>query len=234
MIDYVLENHLLKKDRPGERYARAVNVRSYTEQDLAEAIAGRNMGISKPEALAMLEAIAEIEKEWLAAGNAVNLKTVHLRPSIPGMFREGEYPKKAIIRATPSKEIVELAGKIRLRQVEPVSPILVDYVHDVKSDTVSEKITRGGTVKVAGHNLKIAGDAASVCIEFVSLENPEANYRIPAGDIIVNNPMKLIVVAPMMTAGEEVQLKITTQFSGGSKQVKTPRSYVFDRTLTVV
>jgi hypothetical protein len=51
MIDYVLENNLLTKDKPNDRYARVVNQRSRTENDLADAIARRNIGISKAEAL---------------------------------------------------------------------------------------------------------------------------------------------------------------------------------------
>jgi hypothetical protein len=60
MIDYVLENNRWKDKRNG-RYARVVNVRSYAESDLAEAIAQMNFGISKAEALAMLEAVIEIQ-----------------------------------------------------------------------------------------------------------------------------------------------------------------------------
>jgi hypothetical protein len=41
---------------PNDRRARVVNVQSRSESDLAEAIAKRNIGISKAEALAMLEA----------------------------------------------------------------------------------------------------------------------------------------------------------------------------------
>jgi hypothetical protein len=234
VMDYVLENNLLTKDKPNDRYARVVNQHSYTEEDLAAVIARRNIGISKPEALAMLEAASEIQLEWLAAGSSINLRLAHFHPSIPGSYEEGEYPTEALIRITPSKEVAETAKKIPLRHVEAVNPIHIEFVYDVKSGTTNDKVTRGGTVKITGHNLKIAGDNPAVGIEFISLEDPEAIYRIPAVDIVTNNPSELMIIAPMMVTGEKVALKVTTQYVNSAKTLKTPRSVTFERELTVV
>jgi hypothetical protein len=225
-------NHLTK-EKTNDRYARVVNVLSKTEADLAEAIARRNLGISKAEALAMLEAAAEIELEWMAEGHSINLRLMHAHPTVPGAFIEGEYPKEAVYRITPSKEAAELAKQIKLRHVEPVFPLRIEQVHDLKSDTTNEKISSRGTVKVYGHNLKIEGTLPEVCAEFVSLEDPEANYRIPMSDFIVNNPSELILVAPQMVKDEEVQLKITTQYSSSVKLLKAPHSTTFNAVFTV-
>jgi hypothetical protein len=105
MIDYVLEDNLLTPKEPNDRRARVVNVQSRSESNLAEAISRRNIGISKAEALAMLEAASEIQLEWLAEGHSINLRLAHFHPSIPGAFEEGEYPKDAVIRITASKEV---------------------------------------------------------------------------------------------------------------------------------
>jgi hypothetical protein len=234
MIDYVLEPNLLTKEKPNDRYARVVNVQSMTESDLAEAVAGRNIGISKAEALAMLEATSEIELEWLKAGHSVNLRLMHLHPAIPGNYEEGEYPKEALIRITPSKEVNEAAKKISLRHVEPVNPIRVEYVHDMKSNTTNDKITSGGSVKIRGHNLKIDGTLPSLGVEFFNVDYPETVYPVPSDDLIVNNPSELILTAPLMTTDEKVKLKITTQYSNSTKPLKAPRSVIFERELTVL
>ncbi|MDR1369123.1 MAG: DUF4469 domain-containing protein [Dysgonamonadaceae bacterium] len=233
MIDYVLENNHLTKEKPNDRYARVVNVQSFTEADLAEAIARRNLGISKAEALAMLEAAAEIQLEWMALGHAINLRLIHIHPSVPGTYEDGEYPHEAIYRITPSKELVEVAKHIKLRHVEAVSPIHVESVHDLKSGTANDKITSGGTLKITGHNIKVEGALPEVCAQFISLEDPEADYRIPMSDFIVNNPSELILTAPQMVTDEEVQLKITTQYSG-TKPLKTPHSITFSKVFTVI
>jgi hypothetical protein len=233
MIDYVLESNPLTKERPNDRRARVVNQHSYTESDLADAIVRRNMGISRPEALSMLEAMAEIQMEWLKEGHSINLRLVHIHPSIPGTYEEGEYPKEAAIRVTPTKVVTEIAKTIPLRHVEPVNQMSIDFVDDVKSGTTNDKITRGGPVKVAGHNLKIEGKESTIGIEFISLEDPEANYRVPESDIITNNPSELMFLAPNMIDGESVLIKVTTQYTG-SVLLKTPRSVTFDKELKVV
>jgi hypothetical protein len=233
MIDYVLEDNLLTPKDPNDRYARVVNVQSRSESDLAEAISRRNIGISKAEALAMLEAASEIQLEWLSEGHSINMRLAHFHPSIPGAFEEGEYPKDAVIRITASKEVAETAKTIPLRHVEAVNPIHISFVHDVKSDTTNNKVTRGGSVKITGHNLKVTGKEPAVGIEFISVEDPEAIYPVPAQDIVINNPSELLIVAPQMVTGEEVHLKVTTQYSTTAKDLKTPRSITFERKLTV-
>ena len=235
MIDFVLDDNPLTKDNPNDRRARVVNQRTYTEVDLAEAIAGRNIGISKLESLAGLEAQAEFIMKWVAEGNTVNLRTAHYHFSIPGVYEEDEYPKEAVIRITPSKELAEIAKKVPLRHVEPVAPMRINFIHDVKSNTTNDKVTRGGTVKISGHNLKIMGkEGVAVGAEFISREDPDAIYPIPAVDVIVNNPSELIVIAPQMVAGEPVVFRVTTQYTSGGTLLKAPRSFTFEKELTVV
>jgi hypothetical protein len=232
-IDYTLKENLLTKGKPNDLRAQVVNQRTHAESDLAEAIAKRNIGVSKPEALAILEARAEILMEWIADGDAVNLRLEHYHASIPGAYEEDEHPKEAVLNITPSKELTAIMKTVPLRHVDAVNPIGIDFVHDVKTNTTNDKITRGGTVKIKGRNLKIAGEKPEVGGEFISREDPEAIYCIPPVDIITNNPAELVIIAPAMVAGEPVVLKVTTQFSG-TTVLKTPRSITFDKALTVV
>ncbi|MDR1335338.1 MAG: DUF4469 domain-containing protein [Tannerella sp.] len=234
MINYVLEENLLTPNKPNDRCARVVNVHSYSENDLAEAVARRNIGISKAEALAMLEATAEIKLQWLKEGHAINMRLAHYHPSIPGTYEEGEYPKEAAIRITPSKEVTELAKSIPLQQVEPVSPIRIEFVDDTKSGTTNSRITGGGVVKIVGHHLKVAGIDPAVGVKFVNADNPAIVYPVPADEILINNPSELMVLAPVMTSGEEVLLRIVTQYSSGKKELNVPRSVTFEKRLTII
>jgi hypothetical protein len=233
MLRYVLEYNQLTKQDPNDLRARVVDLNSYTEDDLARAISGANIGISLPESRAMLEAAAEILLKWLSAGNAVNLRLLHIHPTIPGKFLDGEYPREAAIRVTASKEVVALAKTIPLRHVEPVSPLRVESVHDVKSDTLNENLTSGGSVKIKGHNIRVTGIEPSVGLEFVNADNAAIVYPVPLEDVIVNNPSELIILAPSMPSGEEVFFKITTQYAG-AKDRKEPLSFTFTKRLTVV
>ena len=231
-LKYVLENNLLTKN-PNDRYARPVDVRTHTEEDLADAVSKRNPGISKSFYLAMKATEAEVITDWVIEGDTILTQTVHIHPTIPGAYGEGEHPKEAAVKATPGKALAEAAKKIRLQHTEPMSQIRIEFVHDMPSNTTNDKITRGGTVKITGYKLKIAGENPAVGIEFISLEDPDAIYKVTPKNILVNNPSELMVIAPRMVVGEKVVLKVTTQYSSGTL-LKSPRSYTFDRELTVV
>jgi hypothetical protein len=224
-------NHLTKQD-PNDLYARVVNAQSRDKTDLARAIAERNIGISMPEALAMIEALDEITLGWMAQGISINTRIAHYHASIPGKYLEGEYPREAAIRITASKEVTDLAKTIPLRRVEPVSTIRIESVHDVKSDTQNSLITSGGSVKIKGHNIRVTGIDPTVGVAFVNADNPAAVYPVAAEDLVINNPSDLLVIAPAMTPGEEVFIKVTTQYSG-SKDLKEPRSFTSTKRLTV-
>jgi hypothetical protein len=231
-MDYILIDNVLTPLEPNDRRAQVVNARSYNKTDLATAIAKANIGISMPEALAMIEARDEIILGWIAEGHSVNLRLEHIHASIPGKFFEGEFPREAAIRITASKEVNDLAKSIPLRQVEPVSSIRVESVHDVKSDTLNSTITSGGSVKIKGHNIRVTGEDPSVGVEFVNADNPAIVYPVAPEDLVVNNPSELIIVAPAMSPGEEVLLKVTTQYAG-TKDRKDAHSAIFTKRLVV-
>ncbi|MDR0768585.1 MAG: DUF4469 domain-containing protein [Dysgonamonadaceae bacterium] len=234
MIDYVLANNPLTKDT-NDRLARVVNQITHTDSDLANELVERNIGISKPEAVALIEAINEIVLKWIKEGDAVTLTLGHYRATIPGTFKDGEYPQKADCKIVPSNEIIEAIKQALLRHVETRLQISIYYIHDVQTNTSNEKITQGGVVKIAGHNIKVVGNNPAIGVEFISLKDG-AIYKVQAGHIVTNKPSGLMIIAPKMPVGEQVVLKITTQYpsNGGAKILKEPRSVTLDRILTVV
>lgn len=234
MIDYVFEDNPLTPKDPNDRYARVVNVHSFSEDDLAEEISESNVGISKAEALAVFETADRIILKRFGRGESYNARLAHYHFSIPGVFKEGEYPTTVVSKITPSKELLEAAKQNTLRHVEPTVQLSISYVDDIKSGTTNQFITRGGNVKIFGHNLKITGTNPAVRVEFISVEDPEAVYPVAAVDLVVNNPSELLIVAPQMVLDEPVQLKITTQYSGNVKKpLKEPRSITFNKVFIV-
>ncbi|MDR0614260.1 MAG: DUF4469 domain-containing protein [Dysgonamonadaceae bacterium] len=232
-LKYVLESNLLTKD-PNDRYARPVDVRTHTEEDLADAVSKRNPSINKSFYLAMKATEAEVITDWVTEGDSILTKTVHIHPTIPGTVKEGEHPKEAAIKVTPGKLLAEAAKKIRLQHTEPMSQIRIEFVHDIQSNTTNDTITRGGTVKITGYKLKIAGENPAVGVEFLSQEDPEAIYKVTPKNILINNPSELLVIAPRMVVGEKVLVKVTTQYSGTGTPLKSIRSYTLDKELTVI
>jgi nucleoid DNA-binding protein len=177
MINFYLVNNLLTKDDKNDFRAQVTNQETYTEDDLANDLVEYNLGISKPQALATLEAINEIVRKQIKKGRNISLTLVNFHFAIPGAFKEKELPSHAELRVTPTKEAAAVAKTVPLKHVETPEHIRVDFVHDVKTDTGNNKITQFGTVKIGGNNIKIAGTDPSVGIEFHSLEDPESIYK---------------------------------------------------------
>jgi hypothetical protein len=233
MINYYLRLNPLTKDDKNDFQAQVINQETYTENDLANDLVEYNLGISKPQALAMLEAVNEILNRQFKKGRNVSLQSVNFRFTIPGAYQEKELPAHAELRATPTKEAAEAARTAPIKHALTPEHIRIDFIHDVKTNTSNEKITQGGTVKIGGHNLKIAGNAPSVCVEFINV-NGGSIYQVQPQDIIINNPGELIIIAPKMVIGEKVEVHVTTQYSGNSRLLKVPRSVTFERELTVM
>jgi hypothetical protein len=231
MVDYILKPNPLINNGLSERYARVVHRHAYSENDLAEAIANRNMGISKAEALAMLEAQAEIQSQWLIDGCAINMQLMHIHPAIRGSYSDGELPEEVVIKISPSKKLAQKARQITLRHVESSLTMSINSVHDVKSGTSNDRITCGNPVKVSGHCLKIKGELSPTGVEFVCVDKPKTVYPVPARDLIINKPSLLIFTVPPIPADTKVQLRITTQYAGSAILLKTPRSTTFQTEL---
>ena len=106
---------------------------------------------------------------------------------------------------------------------------MISHVVDTKTGSVNDLITPGGTLRIKGGKLKIAGDNPQVGVSF---EDESGNtVRVEERDIVVNNPSELIVHIPGLPAGK-YQLVVSNQYSVGVL-LKEPRTTVFDKTLTV-
>ena len=95
---------------------------------------------------------------------------------------------------------------------------------DRESDTTNQTITAGGIVRIQGHNIRVLDNKEKAgVLEFISVEDPGAVYTVPLSNFIDNNPSELLIIAPsQMVTGEQVQLKITTYYSGSGKKPLTP------------
>ena len=108
--------------------------------------------------------------------------------------------------------------------------IVVSHVVDVKTGSVNDLLTPGGTLKIRGGKLKIVGDNPQTGVSFA--DEAGNDYRVDERDVVVNNPSELIVQIPALPAGR-YQLTICNQFSGNATLLKEPRTTVYDKIFTV-
>jgi hypothetical protein len=104
----------------------------------------------------------------------------------------------------------------------------IQEVRDSISNTVNEKLTRRGVVELRGYNLKIDGSDSSCGLWFVS----DSGAATKAEVLIENKPSRMIAMIPDLPNGN-YQVKVVTQYANGMKLLKTPKAFVYPKTLTV-
>ena len=236
---FLYNNYLT--DNPNDYSARVASERSLGVKEICQLSVER--GGADIAAASMQHGTELFLKEMayqLCDGFSINTGYFTATPLIKGVFessKENFNPDKHAILFqftqgdTMRKEIPNISVEI-LGVAETSTEIA--QVTDVKTGSVNDAITPNRNLKIIGSKLKIAGDNPNVGIALVDTYNEEdIRYWIDPSDIVVNNPSELIIILPDMSSGEQLKLRICTQFTGGSALLKEPRTAIFDKILTV-
>jgi hypothetical protein len=239
MLEYTLEENLLTGET-GDYRALVINVTSFTNGEVIDRIMKIGAGLTRSDIVSVLEAEKQVIVDIIAEGGAVNLDLFKAYPSIQGRFTgadESFDPAKHKVRIHlhPGTALRSVVDEIKLKKVAAVRyGTVITAVVDIKSETINDKLTPGRNCKLSGTKLKIGGEDPSVGLYFVPAGGAAsgAPVKVDPTDIVVNNPAEVIAVIPALDAGV-YYVRITTQHAG-TKQRKTPRTFTFDKPLTVV
>jgi len=235
MVEYVFHRNSFTDD-PSAKIAHPVNVRVHTNDDMAAELFGGNIGISKPEARAAVEAFEDTILKWAGRGEAYNSLLFHIHFSIPGVYRGTETPDHVAVRITPSKQLTAAMSGQQLKKVEAPVALHIEEVRDAKSQSVGQHLTPGGNLTITGRNLKIVGAAEGIGLLLIPADAAQPSLSIPKEDLILNQPSRLIIVVPTAcVSGMAYQLKLSTHYSGDNTvPLKTARSITYDKILTAL
>jgi len=228
------ENYLT--DNPNDYSARVISERTLNIKEICKTAVSRGGASSTAEAMEHNATLFLKEVAYqLMDGYSVNTGYFTANAQVRGVFdnrNETFDPAKhsVLFRFNQGdllrKEIPNV--KVQVMGVGE-SGIIISHVVDVKTGSVNDLITPGGTLKIRGGKLKIAGDNPDVGVSF---EDETGNVvRVDERDIVVNNPSELILQIPALPAGK-YQLAICTQFSGATL-LKEPRVQIYEKVFTV-
>ena len=209
---------------------------TYNVRSLVEALQAEGMEIQAETAVDIITRFNRKAAEMTTSGYSVNTGLVVMQPRIRGKFtgqtfdpqkhkvyisvRQGVAMRKAIADAT-----VEIQG-------EQESKMTIYLVEDLSTDTPSNTLTKGKNARILGAMLKIDGEAPSVGITFTHTATKTAT-RVDRKDVIRNKPSELVILVPDTLAAGKYQVSVTTQFSGGSKPLKAPRTATYKGEITI-
>ena len=230
---YLVEN--LLTERPDDFSARVQTAGTADKDAIVKEMASRGVSMSEAEIRAVLDTFEEACADLTRRGFSLNTPLFATSFSIGGVFEGADDAfdasrhkfcvnllKGRLLKATQSDVALE-----KTAERGPSAAIL--EVRDASSGTSNLQITRGGVVEVAGAGIKIAGDDTSCGLWFVC-----GGQEVKAQVIVQNKPSCIVAVVPTLPEGvAECEVKVATQFSGGGKPVKTPKTCAFGRPLAI-
>jgi hypothetical protein len=234
MLKYSLvENQLT--ERPDDYAAQAHAAASLDKEALINRMLQRGSLLTRTDIVAVLNGLEETVAEALAEGSTVNLPLFNTSFSISGVF-DGPMDSfdgsrhKLNINLTKGSLLREAEKSVALEKTGSSTPLpQIQEVKDSLSGLLNQQLTPNGVVELRGYNLRIAGDDPACGLWFV----PQAGAgEVQAVTLIENKPSKIIAMIPALTPGS-YQVKVVTQFSGSSKPLKTPKTFVYPKSLMV-
>ena len=224
-------------DDPDDYSARVISERTLNVKEICKTAVSRGGAPSTAEAMEHNVTLFLKEMAYqLMDGYAVNTGYFTANAQVRGVFKnrsETFDPNKHSILFRFNQGDV-LRKEIPNIQVQVMgvgdTGIVISHVVDSKSGSVNDLITPGGTLKIKGGKLKIAGDHPEVGVFF---EDETGNAtQVETNDVIVNKPAELIVQIPNLPAGR-YQLTVRNQYIGSNQLLKEPRTIAYEKILTV-
>jgi hypothetical protein len=232
-----LYENLLTEDQ-NDLSARVSAERALTVRDICRSAVER--GGADINASAMEHAVELFHKEMayrLCDGFSVNTSWYNASTHIKGVFAsptEGFDPEKHTV-AVEFRQGAELRRELGMVGVNILgkaeSGFVIAEVVDLRTGSVNDLLTPGRNAKITGGKLKVEGDDPSCGVYFVN-EADGSRTKVDGADIVENQNARILIIIPPLAAGSW-RLEVTTQYMGGGKLLKAPRTAAFDRLLTV-
>ncbi|MDR1984153.1 MAG: DUF4469 domain-containing protein, partial [Prevotellaceae bacterium] len=163
----MLQYHLLENlmtPTPDDAMAQVVNLRSHTDEQIAEQMLKRGTLLTKADILAVLEVYREVILDIIADGGSVNTRLFNISPSISGVFNGmndsfDPHRHKIHVNFHHGVAVREAAAKIKTEKIQVADPIpYIVEVKDLLSGSINETLTPGGVVQLRGSRLKFLAD----------------------------------------------------------------------------
>ena len=235
MLKYALRENLLTP-APDDFMAQVQDVRSYTLDEIIDAMMQKGSTLTRADVKAVLQIYGEVCAAVIADGCALNTPLMNTALSISGVFNgaNDSFDKKrhtVNLNITAGTLLRDAVTKVKCEKTEGVStdPYITE-VTDIVTGTANTTLTKGGVVQLVGARLKFDAKDAAQGIFFV----PETGEAVRAAVIAENKPARLMAIIPADLAAGTYYIEVRSKHSGGGKPLKAVKAGRFAKPLTVV
>lgn len=200
---------------------------SLTMADIIEEMKKEDTGLRTETLEHALKLFNRVTTDLLLNGFAVNTGLFHAVPQFRGVIENGAWnPEKNSIYVsfTQDKELREAIAETSVNILgDKASGMYISGVKDAATQATDGSMTPGRNFIVTGRLLKVAGGEEGVGITLTP-EGDASPVVIEPDMLAVNNPSQLVFLIPAELPSGIYTLTITTQYTGGDKFLKAPRS----------
>ena len=234
MLQFYLSPNLLTPD-PNDNVAVPANVRVYSFSEVLDRITRRYPGLTPTQLLAAANEVFEEISQIVGDGGGVTTPIVNIFPGMTGVYNgatDNFDPKRHRCRAnlTAGTQLNAAVKKIKPEKI--VVPEALPYIMEVKdivSGSVNDALTPGGVIELRGCKLKLVPTLPDDGIYLI-----EENGAVTKLSVLVENkPARLIAMIPADLPQGIYTLEVKSSYST-TKPLKTPKTGIFNRQLTVL
>ena len=234
MLKYSLRENLLTA-APDDFMAQVQDVRSYTLDEIIDAMMQKGSTLTRADVAAVLQIYGEVCASVIADGCALNTPLMNTALSISGVFNGANdaFDKKrhaVNLNITAGTALKAAVGKVKCEKTGTTSTDpYINEVKDIVSDTVNTLLTKGAVVQITGSRLKFDAKDAAQGIFFV----PETGAPVRAAVIAENKPARLMAIIPADLEAGTYYIEVRTKMDTKGKALKTLKTGKFNKPLTV-
>lgn len=224
-----LRKNLLTEE-PNDYMAQVSGSGSVGIKDILDEMEKEGMEVKRETALDIITRFNRKATDLVLSGYNVNTGLVYMRSIIKGAFFSKTWnplvnsvyvsiTQGNDLRQAVSETTVEILG-------EQADPLEILSITDQTTGKTDGTLTKGRNAEMKGSFLKIAGNNPLCGISFRNLDT-EIVTKLEVGDIVLNEPSRLLIFVPAVLVAGEYELTVSTQFSGGGKPLNQPRLVAF-------
>jgi hypothetical protein len=194
---------------------------------IVDEMAAEGMELKRETAIDIISRFSRKCIDLTLAGYNVNTGLVNMRVTIRGAFYDKKWnPERNRLHVSISPGI-DMRNAIAETEVDILGEhgeiTVLFNITDLSTGKTDGTLTRGFNAELRGTFIKILGDDPTVGV-WLHNTNTGDELQLPAVNIVINEPSRLLLLIPATLAQGEYELRVVTQASSNNKPLKTPRS----------
>ena len=228
-INGQLADNTVTVDNKEDMILVPVSIGSADENRIIAELKAEDSGLREETIRHVFDLQKRVIKRLLMTGMSVNTGLYYASVSFRGVVENSTWnPAKnsIVVNFNVGADLREAIKQTTVGIIgEKGSAMYIGSVQDAATRAQDASATAGRAFTLAGGKLKVAGDNPAVGITLTDSKGAET--KVTEDLRVTNDPSKLTFIIPAGLENGTYELKVTTQFSGNSKELlKAPRSVV--------